>query len=104
MRSPPPTPVAPRRACAFPRWRTAKGRAKPERLAISGGSNGGLFVGAALTQTPDLFRAVVCSVPLLDMVRYHGFLIAHIWVPEYGSSEDPAQFKNLLAYSPYHRV
>ncbi len=104
LRSLPPTPVAPRRACAFPTWRIAKGHAKPELLAISGGSNGGLLVGAALTQRPDLLRAVVCGVPLLDMVRYHKFLVARFWVPEYGSSEDPAQFKNLLAHSPYHRV
>jgi prolyl oligopeptidase len=76
----------------------------PDRLAISGGSNGGLLVGAAITQRPELFRAAVCSVPLLDMVRYHRFLIAKLWVPEYGSAEDPAQFKWLYAYSPYHRV
>jgi prolyl oligopeptidase len=76
----------------------------PEKLAISGGSNGGLLVGAALTQRPDLFRAVVCSVPLLDMLRYHQFLVARFWVPEYGSSEDPEQFKYLKAYSPYHNV
>ncbi|MGH7150586.1 MAG: prolyl oligopeptidase family serine peptidase, partial [Planctomycetota bacterium] len=85
-------------------WLISKGYAKADRLAISGGSNGGLLVGAALTQRPDLFRAVVCSVPLLDMVRYHKFLVARFWVPEYGSAEDPAQFRHLLAYSPYHRV
>src|SRR5262249_12627420 len=67
----------------------------PDKLAISGGSNGGLLVGAALTQRPELFRAVVCSVPLLDMLRYHQFLVAKFWVPEYGSSEDPEQFKYL---------
>ncbi len=76
----------------------------PGRLAISGRSNGGLLVGAAVTQRPDLFRAAVCGVPLLDMVRYHKFRIAKLWVPEYGSSEDPEQFKWLYAYSPYHRV
>ncbi len=75
-----------------------------DRLAIGGGSNGGLLVGAALTQRPDLFRAVVCSVPLLDMLRYHRFQVARFWVSEYGSSEDPAQFRTLHAYSPYHRV
>jgi len=75
-----------------------------EKLAIAGGSNGGLLVGAALTQHPELFRAVVCSYPLLDMVRYHKFLVAGYWVPEYGSSENPEQFKYLYAYSPYHRV
>ncbi len=74
------------------------------RLAISGGSNGGLLVGAALTQRPELYRAVICSYPLLDMVRYHKFLLARYWVPEYGSSEDPAQFKYIHAYSPYHNV
>ncbi|HET6201608.1 MAG TPA: prolyl oligopeptidase family serine peptidase [Planctomycetota bacterium] len=85
-------------------WLIAANWAGFDRLAISGGSNGGLLVGAALTQRPELFRAVVCSVPLLDMVRYHKFLVARFWVPEFGSSEDPAQFRNLLAYSPYHRV
>jgi prolyl oligopeptidase len=75
-----------------------------EHLAIQGGSNGGLLVGAALTQRPDLFRAVVCQVPLLDMLRYQNFQIAKLWIPEYGSSDDPAQFEYLHAYSPYHRV
>ena len=75
-----------------------------EKLAIEGGSNGGLLVGAAFTQRPDLFRAVVCRVPLLDMVRYHRFLVARFWVPEYGSSEDSTQFRWLYGYSPYHHV
>jgi len=73
-------------------------------LAIQGGSNGGLLMGAALTQRPDLFRAVACQVPLLDMLRYQGFQIAKLWIPEYGSSDDPAQFEYLRAYSPYHHV
>jgi prolyl oligopeptidase len=73
-------------------------------LAIQGGSNGGLLMGAALTQRPDLFRAVICQVPLLDMLRYQNFQIAKLWIPEYGSSEDPAQFEYLHAYSPYHHV
>ena len=77
---------------------------KPDRLAIYGGSNGGLLVGATMTQRPDLFKAVVCAVPLLDMLRYQGFQIARLWVPEYGSAEDAAQFKYLRAYSPYHHV
>jgi prolyl oligopeptidase len=77
---------------------------RPERLAITGGSNGGLLVGAALTQRPDLFKAVVCAVPLLDMLRYHHKSIARLWIPEYGSAEDPEQFAWLHAYSPYHRV
>src|SRR5438270_8046384 len=76
----------------------------PNHLAIYGRSNGGLLTGAAMTQRPDLYRAVICGVPLLDMLRYHQFLIARLWVPEYGSSEDPTQFNWLYAYSPYHNV
>ncbi|GAB4222924.1 MAG: prolyl oligopeptidase family serine peptidase [Acidobacteriota bacterium] len=76
----------------------------PRRLAIYGGSNGGLLVGAAMTQRPDLFQAVVCAYPLLDMLRYHKFLVARYWVPEYGSADDPEQFRWLRAYSPYHNV
>jgi len=76
----------------------------PRKLAITGGSNGGLLVGAAMTQRPELFGAVVCTYPLLDMIRYHKFLVARYWVPEYGSSDDAQQFKYLYAYSPYHQV
>jgi prolyl oligopeptidase len=76
----------------------------PKHLAIQGGSNGGLLMGAALTQRPELFRAVVCQVPLLDMLRYQRFQIAKLWIPEYGSSDDPKQFEYLYAYSPYHHV
>jgi prolyl oligopeptidase len=75
-----------------------------QHLAIRGGSNGGLLMGVAFTQRPDLFRAVVCQVPLLDMLRYQNFQIAKLWIPEYGSSEDPKQFQWLYAYSPYHHV
>ena len=75
-----------------------------DHLAISGGSNGGLLMGAMITQRPDLFRAVVCSVPLLDMLRYQNFKIARLWIPEYGSAEDAKQFDWLYAYSPYHHV
>ncbi|MDQ1522969.1 MAG: prolyl oligopeptidase, partial [Pyrinomonadaceae bacterium] len=75
-----------------------------ERLAIQGGSNGGLLVAAAMTQRPELFRAVICSVPLTDMLRYQRFLIARLWIPEYGTADDPRQFAYLHAYSPYHRV
>jgi len=85
-------------------WLISNGYASPSRLAISGGSNGGLLVGAALTQRPDLFAAVVCSYPLLDMVRYQKFLVAGYWVPEYGSGDNPEQFPFLYAYSPYHHV
>ncbi len=77
---------------------------RPERLAIQGGSNGGLLVGAAMVQRPELFRAVSCHVPLLDMVRYHLFGSGKTWISEYGSADDPAQFAAILAYSPYHHV
>jgi prolyl oligopeptidase len=73
-------------------------------LAIQGGSNGGLLMGAMITQRPDLFRAVICQVPLLDMLHYQDFQIAKLWIPEYGTSENPEQFKWLYAYSPYHHV
>ena len=89
---------------AAAQWLIEKKYTGADRLAIYGGSNGGLLVGAALTQRPELFRAVVCAVPLLDMVRYHNFQIAKLWVPEYGTAEDPAQFRFLYDYSPYHRV
>ena len=82
----------------------ARGWTTRERLGISGGSNGGLLVGAALTQRPDLFGAVACAVPLLDMLRYQHFLIARLWIDEYGSSEDPEQYRWLRAYSPYQNV
>lgn len=75
-----------------------------QNLAIFGTSNGGLLTGAAMTQRPDLFRAVVCGAPLLDMIRYQTFKIARLWVPEYGSSEDPKQFAYILKYSPYQHV
>ena len=75
-----------------------------DHLAIQGGSNGGLLMGAMITQRPDLFRAVVCQVPLLDMLRYQNFQIAKLWIPEYGSADNPEQFKWLYAYSPYHHV
>ena len=77
---------------------------RPEKLAISGGSNGGLLVGAALTQRPSYFSAVLCSYPLLDMIRYHKFLVAQYWIPEYGSSKKEEQFRYLLEYSPYHNI
>ncbi|GDY32347.1 prolyl oligopeptidase family serine peptidase [Gandjariella thermophila] len=76
----------------------------PDRLAIMGGSNGGLLVGAALTQRPELYRAVVCSAPLLDMVRYERFLLGRIWNDEYGTADDPEELGWLLSYSPYHHV
>jgi prolyl oligopeptidase len=85
-------------------WLIDTKRTEPERLAIFGGSNSGLLVGAALTQRPELFRAVVCMVPMLDMLRYHLFDNAHVWREEFGTADDPDDFRTLLDYSPYHRV
>jgi len=75
-----------------------------EKLALKGGSNGGLLVGAVLTQRPDLFKAGFCGVPLLDMIRYHKFLIARYWIPEYGDPDKAEDFGTLLQYSPYHNI
>ena len=77
---------------------------QPKRIPIHGGSNGGLLVGTAMTQRPELYGAVLCGVPLLDMVRYHLFGSGRTWIPEYGSPENEAEFKWLHAYSPYHHV
>lgn len=85
-------------------WLIANGYTPPAKLAISGGSNGGLLVGAAMTQRPELFRVVVCSRPVLDMMRKHLSEVGRINAGEFGSPEDPEQFKYLLAYSPYHNV
>jgi prolyl oligopeptidase len=85
-------------------WLIANHYTNTSKLAIEGGSNGGLLVGASLTQRPDLFRAVVCEYPLLDMLRFHKFMKGSFWVPEYGSADDPEQFKYLLKYSPYQNV
>lgn len=82
----------------------AKRYTEASRLSIVGGSNGGLLVGAALTQRPELFQAVVCWHPLLDMLRYQKFMEAQFWVSEYGSSDNADQFKYLYAYSPYQHV
>jgi prolyl oligopeptidase len=80
------------------------GYTKPERLAVRGGSNGGLLVAAVVTQRPDLFRAAVCESPLTDMIRFPKFGSGKTWIPEYGSPDNPGQFKALFAYSPYHHV
>ncbi len=85
-------------------WLTKKGYTSTGRLAIRGRSNGGLLVGAVMTQRPELFRAALCEVPLLDMVRYHQFGFSNIWSGEYGSSENVDQFQYLMRYSPYHQV
>ncbi len=81
-----------------------EGYTSPAKLAIRGGSNGGLLVGAALTQRPDLFGGVICAVPLLDMIRYHKYGSGKTWIPEYGDPEVAADFPVLAAYSPYNRV
>ncbi|HMC78441.1 MAG TPA: prolyl oligopeptidase family serine peptidase [Vicinamibacterales bacterium] len=82
----------------------AAGYTAPGRIAIEGGSNGGLLVGAVMTQRPELFGAVICRVPVADMLRYHLFTVGRFWIPEYGSADDPSQFPFLLQYSPYHNV
>jgi prolyl oligopeptidase len=82
----------------------ADGWTTPGQLSISGGSNGGLLVGAAMTQRPELFAAVVCSAPLLDMVRYEQFGLGETWSDEYGTAQDPEELGWLLSYSPYHHV
>ncbi len=77
----------------------------PKRLAINGGSNGGLLVAACMVQRPELFGAVLCQVPVIDMLRYHKFTVGRYWIPEYGNAEaDSNQFKFLYAYSPLHNI
>jgi prolyl oligopeptidase len=82
----------------------SSGVTAPERLAVWGGSNGGLLTGAAVTQRPSLFAAAVCSAPLLDMVRYERFGLGETWNTEYGSASSPQELAWLLGYSPYHHV
>ena len=90
--------------CSAAQWLIESGRTEPNRLAIFGGSHAGLLVAAAMTQRPDLFRAVVCIAPMLDMLRYHLFDGAHIWKEEFGTADDEQDFAALSSYSPYHRV
>jgi len=86
-------------------WLISKGYTKPEKLAIDGASNGGLLVAACMVQRPELFGAVICEVPLTDMLRYHKLKVGHYWTTEYGNpEEDPEAFKYLYAYSPLHNV
>jgi prolyl oligopeptidase len=85
-------------------WLVAAGWTTPQQLSASGGSNGGLLVGAALVQHPEQYAAVVCSAPLLDMVRYEQFGLGATWNVEYGSAAVPEQLDWLLAYSPYHHA
>ena len=89
---------------AAARQLVADGWTTPDQLAVWGGSNGGLLVGACVTQRPELAAAAVCSAPLLDMVRYERFGLGETWNDEYGTAADPEEFGWLLAYSPYHHV
>jgi prolyl oligopeptidase len=85
-------------------WLIHNGYTSPGKLGIQGASNGGLLMGASLTQRPNLFRAVVCMYPLLDMLRYQKFMGGPWWVSEYGAADDAAQFNYLLKYSPYQNI
>jgi prolyl oligopeptidase len=85
-------------------WLVDNDLTRRDRLAIRGGSNGGLLMGATITQRPDLCRAAQIAVPLLDMLRYQRFLIARLWIPEYGDPDNAEEFEWLRSYSPYHRV
>ncbi|MBD5635333.1 MAG: S9 family peptidase [Candidatus Eremiobacteraeota bacterium] len=82
----------------------ASGIADPARIAAYGGSNGGLLVATLATQRPELVRAIVCAVPLTDMLRYHLFSIGRLWIAEYGDPDDPVDGAFIRAYSPYHNV
>jgi prolyl oligopeptidase len=90
--------------CACARWLDSSGWSRPGRIAISGGSNGGLLVGACLTQHPELFGACVANVGVLDMLRFHRFTVGRAWIADYGDPDDPDQYRWLRAYSPLHNL
>ena len=85
-------------------WLIEEKYTTPDKIVAEGGSNGGLLMGGIAVQRPDLYKAIVCAVPLLDMVRFHKFLIARYWIPEYGCADSDADFRWLLRYSPYHNL
>ena len=89
---------------AVAEWLVRQGYTQPSRLAISGRSNGGLLVGAAMTRRPELFAAALPGVAVLDMLRYHQWTLGRAWIPEYGSADDPRDFATLIGYSPLHQV
>jgi prolyl oligopeptidase len=89
-------------ACA--RWLSESGWSRPDRIGISGRSNGGLLVGASITQRPEQFGAAIAEVGVMDMLRFHRFTIGWGWTSDYGSADDPEQFRTLLAYSPLHNI
>lgn len=89
---------------AVAEWMIAKKYCSPSTLVAQGGSNGGLLMGAMAVQRPELFKAIVCQVPLLDMLRYHKFQIARFWIPEYGDPDKKEDFEILRSYSPYHNI
>jgi prolyl oligopeptidase len=85
-------------------WLIAEKYTRKEKLSIMGGSNGGLLVAACMVQRPDLYGAVICRVPVIDMLRYHKFTIGRFWIPEYGTAENPEHFPFLYKYSPLHNI
>jgi prolyl oligopeptidase len=89
---------------AAAQWLIENRYTRPEKLAIRGGSNGGLLVGAVMTQRPELFGAALPAVGVMDMLRFHKFTIGWAWVSEYGSADDPAEFRTLFRYSPLHNL
>jgi prolyl oligopeptidase len=90
--------------CASARWLASSGWSRPDRIAIIGGSNGGLLVGACMTQHPELFGACVPAVGVMDMLRFHKFTVGRAWISDFGSPDDPEQYRWIRAYSPLHNI